>query len=156
MAVASEITSVNLNPANQPARGFGGANDANLILASARAGATENTPAIDVEGGSFAEFWFKASAWSTDRTLTLKLQYSRDGGSNYRDLITAGEIINAAADVNVPYAYPVYIPKPTGTNKVTKVRLATTLGGTTGAITYDAGLKPLPDGADLAMENLAA
>lgn len=153
MAVATEVSSVNLNPANQPARGFGGAIDSSLFFSSGvTVTATGNSAVISVEGGSFAEFVALVSAITTDETYIPKLQFSRDGGTTWKDLATFRQAV--AADNGIPLGWVVYIPKPSGTNRLTQLRVARTLGGTTISMTVTEFLRPLGYGADTALENV--
>jgi hypothetical protein len=153
MAVATEVTSVYAQtPASQPARGMAGSIDRNLILReSAAVTADGNTTAIDVEGGSMAEWAIRIGAVTgTSPTMTLWLQVSKDGGSTYTDLIGTPSL--DTNDANQPLARLVYLPRPTGTNKLLKVRTRADAGGTTPSFTLVEFLRPPGFGSDSGLE----
>jgi hypothetical protein len=153
MAVAAEVSSAQLNPVTHAGigSGFGGHIDANLLLADNASYTTAATTGIPVEPNKIAEFFFLATI-TGDRTATTNIQISRDGGSSYATYMTPRPIV--IGDTGLPLAWVIWIPAPTGTNKYTYVRLNNTLGGTTGTITYTAGLRPLGHGRDRALANV--
>lgn len=151
MAVATEVSSAQLNPATQPARGMGGSIDANLLLLNADNGASGNGTGIPVEPGKIAEF-FVYPTIGGDRTEILNFQISKDGGSTWVTYMTPRTLV--AADSGLPLAWPVFIPFPTGTRTLTYVRVVKTLGGTTGTVVLTAGLRPFGNGVDMGLANV--
>jgi hypothetical protein len=152
MAVATEVSSTYAaKPATQPTPGNAGSMDSNLQLrAPAAVTTTGNTTAIDVEGGSFAQWQVRIGAASGTPSELLSLQVSKDGGSTYLTLITLPALdVN---DANQVIARPVYLPKPTGANRLLKVREAITVSGGTPSITLESYLRPLGYGSDGGME----
>lgn len=163
MAVATEFnTAYTTKPAAQPGLSIGGHVDANLFLRdnSAAVTTTSNTTAIDVEGGSIGEVVvMMQTVTGTTPTVSAKVQASVDGGSTYFDLITLPTLdtndglINAPTTAK-PVARLVYIPRPTGTNRLTKVRLAFTVTGTSPSFTGYWFLRDIGLGADNGLETL--
>ena len=152
MAVATEVTSVYAQtPATQPSRSSAGSIDRNLILRdSAAVTADGNTTAIDVEGGSFAEWVVRIGAVTgTSPTNLVSLQVSKDGGSTSTTLITLPSL--DTNDANQTIARAVFLPRPTGTNKLLKVRTNVDVGGTTPSFTLVEFLRPMGFGDDGAL-----
>lgn len=162
MAVATEVSSAQLNPALQPVKAMSGMMDALLVLrAAAAVGANGNTTAIDVEGGFLAEFVCFVSAVSgTAPTLAETLMASVNGGSNYfaisPTLILATALLyDAPTDTLGWISRPVWIPRPTGTNKTTKLRVNSVSGGSaTPLVTVYEFIRPFGYGVDKGLEVL--
>lgn len=134
---------------------LGGHFDFNLLLENAVAITVDGqSTAIDVEGGSFAEWVIVIGAVTgTTPTLLLHLQASIDGGSNYFRIASSPSLDNN--DANTQLARPAYIPRPTaGTNRITKVRHDRDVGGTTPSFTITAFLRDLGVGMDGPLETL--
>ncbi len=95
--------------------------------------ATATTTAIDVEGGFFATFriWLGAITPNAASLVSL-LQVSVNGGTNYFSVGSWPTI--DGLDDNINLARCAFIPKPKGTNKVTKVRMSYTVSGSSPSI----------------------
>jgi hypothetical protein len=154
MPAATEITSTWLNtPATEPVPSPGGHFDINLQLAAANLTATGQTTAIDVEGGVFAEMlmWPSAAITGTTPTFDTVIEASVDGGSTYKSIGKMPQVTGANLAVGKRIARPVFIPRPTGTNRFTKVRLNDTVAGTTPVFPRVAFLRDMGFGDDSAL-----
>ena len=117
--------------------------DTNLELrAEADLSATVTTTAIQVEGGSDAE-WHLAWTGQTGITpvLDATLEVSIDGGTTFVEIARRRQFVTgddpATDETEFHTSHPVYIPKPTGITDAyagsrprTRVRTVLTLGGT--------------------------
>lgn len=155
---ATEYTSAYVHrPALVPMRSAQGEVDLALILIEATAVTADGqTTAIEVEGGSNAEWVTHVGAVAgTDPTLGLILEVSLDGGSTYFPL---QELALTDTEENSPVARNVYIPNPTtttGSNRFPKVRLNSDIGGTdTPSFTLTSWLRPQGAGTDKGLEVL--
>lgn len=155
MAVAAEISSTYANtPAVDLPESSLGTIDANLVLrASAAVTATGSTTAIDVEGGGPAEFvTVMGAVTGTTPTATFTLECSVDGGSTYKELVRHTPL--TATHANAVIARRTWIPRPTGANRTTKVRVTSTIGGTTPSFTNFQFLRHLGQGDSKGLEYL--
>lgn len=136
------------------------ARDVNLQLAAAASPITSTTAlaAKDTEGGFYALVrLFFGTITDADETMTLTVEASIDGGTDYFQIGVFPGFV--AADDNLEIARPVYVPRPQGppdtgaVQTVTKVRLkASAIAGTTPSFPINAYLEPLvslaPPGGD--------
>ena len=103
--------------------------DANLILdAGETVIANGDTTAIDTEGGFLAWVFAIMGAMSgADTTCDIYVQASPDGGSNYYMIGKFQQLgpTNDDAEMRIP----VYIPRPSTGQTVTKVRLHKVVAG---------------------------
>lgn len=142
--------------------------DSALILrAEASLTSTATSTAIDVEGGSDAE-WFAqwALPTGTTPTLDLKLEVSVDGGANYKTLALGRRqyVIGdapAAGQLRYRVSQPVFIPRPTGADAYSgsqlraKVRVVATVTGTSPVFPNMMSFLGVPtEGADRERESL--
>lgn len=141
-----------------PPRVHAMARDVNLKLADAGTPITSTTAlaAINTEGGGFAWVHIQlGTVTDADETMSLTVECSIDGGSNYFHI---GEFPGfVAADDNISISRPIYIPRPASGQTVTKVRLkARAVAGTTPSFPITSYIEPIISLAPPAMDEMLA
>lgn len=164
MAVATEVSSTYATGPGVKfnlAQGVSRAIDSNLVITNGAITADGDSTAIDVEGGSIAEYVVIFTAVSgTSPTCSINLKCSIDGGSNYYTLMILptlddGDEYSTTSDPREGVlARLVYIPRGNSSNKLVKVKETFDVGGTTPSFTLKTFLSPLGYGADIGLEFL--
>lgn len=119
--------------------------DVNLKLSDSGTPIVNTTAlaAIDTEGGFYANISVQLNVVTdADETMSLTVEASKDGGSNYFHICEFPGFV--AADDNIHIARSCYIPRPASGQSVTKVRLkARAVAGTTPSFPITSYIEPL-------------
>ena len=103
--------------------------------------ATGNGTAVTTEGGFFAIVRVQGGTITdADEVFDLIVQAQVDG-TNWRNIGVFPQIV--ATDDDVDVARPVFVPSPTGTEIITKVRTDWVVAGTTPSLAADVFLEPM-------------